>query len=371
MSMSDPVSSTEIEDVLSSVKRLISVDSRTQKSDRSTPQVAEKPVDERSDGVSGHHDKPNFEKFVLKKAYLVDEDQSAAEMKEILHEDLDREESAGDSLELSQWQIEPDADHAEDNVQEAETELQASTEEESQAEIDEAHFEDVSDLPTGVRNETAYSDPDVMFRHMTGLGGAASHSSEDDEAQTQSENFPESLSLEARIAEVEAVVAARDDQWEPDTGDQDEYAGSDIHSIPWQDAPSEILEDQDEAAAVSEGDASAQEEAKTQTDNDLESASKDESAQADVSKSYDAVPDENETSESLETPQPNSETGSAGSTQTWYAEDLAIDEDALRDLVSDIVRRELQGALGERITRNVRKLVRREIHRAMLHRDID
>lgn len=41
-----------------------------------------------------------------------------------------------------------------------------------------------------------------------------------------------------------------------------------------------------------------------------------------------------------------------------------LDEDMLRDMVRDIVRQELQGSLGERITRNVRKLVRREIHRA-------
>jgi hypothetical protein len=34
-------------------------------------------------------------------------------------------------------------------------------------------------------------------------------------------------------------------------------------------------------------------------------------------------------------------------------------------MVTDIVRQELQGALGERITRNVRKLVRREIYRVL------
>ncbi|NQZ74346.1 MAG: hypothetical protein HRT60_14925, partial [Dinoroseobacter sp.] len=42
----------------------------------------------------------------------------------------------------------------------------------------------------------------------------------------------------------------------------------------------------------------------------------------------------------------------------------------LRDMVSEIVRRELQGSLGERITRNVRKLVRREIYRALEARDL-
>lgn len=48
-----------------------------------------------------------------------------------------------------------------------------------------------------------------------------------------------------------------------------------------------------------------------------------------------------------------------------------IDEDTLRDMVSEIVREELQGALGERITRNVRKLVRREIMRALSIRDFE
>ncbi|KKK89589.1 hypothetical protein LCGC14_2731560, partial [marine sediment metagenome] len=52
-------------------------------------------------------------------------------------------------------------------------------------------------------------------------------------------------------------------------------------------------------------------------------------------------------------------------------EDEILDEEALRDLVSEIVRQELQGALGERITRNVRKLVRREIMRAISIRDFE
>ena len=38
---------------------------------------------------------------------------------------------------------------------------------------------------------------------------------------------------------------------------------------------------------------------------------------------------------------------------------------ALRRLVAELIREELQGELGERITRNVRKLVRREINRAI------
>lgn len=51
--------------------------------------------------------------------------------------------------------------------------------------------------------------------------------------------------------------------------------------------------------------------------------------------------------------------------------ELAFDEEVLRDLVRDIIREELAGSLGERITRNVRKLVRTEIARAHAVRDFE
>lgn len=47
-----------------------------------------------------------------------------------------------------------------------------------------------------------------------------------------------------------------------------------------------------------------------------------------------------------------------------------FDEEALREVVRDIIRDELQGALGERITRAVRKLVRTEIQRMLIARDV-
>lgn len=47
------------------------------------------------------------------------------------------------------------------------------------------------------------------------------------------------------------------------------------------------------------------------------------------------------------------------------------DEAFLREIVGDVLRQELQGELGERITRNMRKLVRREIHRALSQLDGD
>jgi hypothetical protein len=47
------------------------------------------------------------------------------------------------------------------------------------------------------------------------------------------------------------------------------------------------------------------------------------------------------------------------------------DSEALRPLVAELIREELQGELGERITRNVRKLVRREILRALNAREVE
>ncbi|MCR9158429.1 MAG: hypothetical protein NXH80_14400 [Rhodobacteraceae bacterium] len=69
-----------------------------------------------------------------------------------------------------------------------------------------------------------------------------------------------------------------------------------------------------------------------------------------------------------------SEPVATGSLQTYeedQAQALEIDEETLRQMVGEIVRQELQGALGERITRNVRKLVRREIHRMLISQEFD
>ena len=50
---------------------------------------------------------------------------------------------------------------------------------------------------------------------------------------------------------------------------------------------------------------------------------------------------------------------------------MVFDEEVLRDLVRDLIREELSGSLGERITRNVRKLVRAEIARAVALREFE
>lgn len=46
-----------------------------------------------------------------------------------------------------------------------------------------------------------------------------------------------------------------------------------------------------------------------------------------------------------------------------------LDEEALRGMINAIVREELQGELGDRISRNLRKLIRREIAQMMADGD--
>lgn len=74
----------------------------------------------------------------------------------------------------------------------------------------------------------------------------------------------------------------------------------------------------------------------------------------------------------------SADTDEEGAAETAIAEEAIgtavvdiLDEEDLRPIVASLIREELQGELGERITRNVRKLVRREILRALAARDVE
>ncbi|WP_300056161.1 hypothetical protein [uncultured Roseobacter sp.] len=119
--------------------------------------------------------------------------------------------------------------------------------------------------------------------------------------------------LSATIEALETEIAETADQWEPDGTGSDDYAGTAGADMKWPQA----------GALDATGAPLDPDEAETPEADDLQSA------------------------------------------------DQILDEAALRDLVAEIVRFELQGPLGERITRNIRKLVRREIHRALAARDLN
>lgn len=69
--------------------------------------------------------------------------------------------------------------------------------------------------------------------------------------------------------------------------------------------------------------------------------------------------------------QPEPQPEAAAGPGLFDGDEAELDEEMLREIVRDIIREELAGTLGERITRNVRKLVRVEINRALAAREFD
>ncbi len=192
-------------------------------------------------------------------------------------------------------------------------------------------------LTPALRVAASGDDADSGFDEAAGQDAEASAGS-----GTQADSAPdapqydswEDVSLEDRIADLEAAVAGSGEEWEPD--------GSEIarHNVTFE--PSELSATQTQNTSTSHESA----------------ANAETGAGTDPAADEKAIPDDggDDTPEGslFDAPDPD-----------------VLDEAMLRELVSDIVREELQGALGERITRNVRKLVRREINRALASRDFD
>lgn len=149
------------------------------------------------------------------------------------------------------------------------------------------------------------------------------------------------------VSEISAGVSDSDEDWEPEVGD------APVSGLSWQ-APEWI----EEAEVVEDSVEAAQRDAVARVLADKAEAA----AVADIMARAEKARVEAETAKA-EMPK---------DAEDIFAEDEGyFDETVLRDLVRDLIREELSGALGERITRNVRKLVRAEINRAMTARDFD
>ena len=146
-------------------------------------------------------------------------------------------------------------------------------------------------------------------------------------------------SLSAKIEALEAAIARTEDQWEPDGDSEDEYSGTPAKA--------------------------------------LEFSARNEFADTEVNK---AEPPKTEAKEAVATtkatfvrdPEVTNATPAHPVEETAEESAMAdIGEDALRKLIAEVVREELQGVLGERITRNVRKMVRREIYKALAEKNLE
>ncbi|MEX0350255.1 MAG: hypothetical protein AB3N15_12600 [Paracoccaceae bacterium] len=167
--------------------------------------------------------------------------------------------------------------------------------------------------------------------------------------------------LTKKIEALEAAIARTDDQWEPDGATDEDYSGTKVEpAIGWQDrAPSDgTATGPDVASRVEIAAASVVEPAIDESDPG-HSASPVQGQAELAAEDKDAVRADD-----------TQQTASVTAEGIPAANEAVLDEERLQKLVAEIVRQELQGVLGERITRNVRKLVRREIQRALTARDL-
>jgi hypothetical protein len=334
--MSEPIQNAAIEDVLSSIRRLVSEDTRREAPEETVRQPEKAP------------------RLVLTPALRVAESAPSAEA-----------ETAGAGEDLSVSAV-PDPEDLPAPEAAREQDMHGINDGAIQELVDEAFAgilagdeADVAGAGDGAPAPWADPDKTTLFEaarveiltnpvHVPeDMADAVEHpepvaeeTAEQAEPGVAAEGPDQTLA--SRFAAMEAVIASTPDQWEPDGDVGDDYAGTPTETMDWQDHVEE-----DEPADMSEP---AEEMV-------LEAAA------------------EELTDDAPEVPESAAEapagTEEAGDRDSVFADDTFLDEESLRELVADIVRQELQGALGERITRNVRKLVRREIHRALAAHDLD
>lgn len=363
--MSDPVTNVEIEDVLSSIRRLVS---NTGEAAEEQGQPSEKSQDFRAERAAKPVD-AGMDRLVLTPSLRVDSEpesvpgSDAAESAEPAEDEDDFAVSLTDASPVHAVSDLPDAGEEAPFI-EAEDE-------------DAPHLADVTDLGRDAAlselletelsaTELPDADAGPAPQEAQAMAEAAEVAAED-RATIDADaawGAPEGA-LQARIAELEAAVATREEDWEPDGTTSEAYSGGQVEALPWEDFNSsddlsEVEASADEAAEV-EAMAEPMANPAPLGKDRLQETEEPEAAEPENVTQEAAEPDA--VAEAREERAKEDALGAEG--------DAILDEEALRDLVAEIVRDELQGALGERITRNVRKLVRREIHRAMAIQDLE
>ena len=169
------------------------------------------------------------------------------------------------------------------------------------------------------------------------------------------------LSLSAKIEALEAAIARTEDQWEPDGDSDDAYSGTPNQSLSW---------DTDTAFAAGDGQTSLDEQPEDELPQSDQVASDAEDPVVETPRQEELESDEAQPATFIRSTEAAPVTESAEQEAAQLRE-LSIDEEALRSMIAEVVRDELKGALGERITRNVRKMVRREIYRALAAQELE
>jgi hypothetical protein len=268
--MSDAVSNAEVEDVLSSIRRLVSEDRR--------------PVSKVTESD------PSEEKLVLTPSLRVSNDAPVADARR-----------KAEPLDIS----------GPNNGDEGEVSADTDT-----------------------TDDAAQSDTVTNFKQRSDILNLGASELVDDNVKSSGSDR-----LSAKIAALETAIGRISDGWDAEEREVDDFMSPEPLAMAW--------EDDVELDATGAPIAASLDEEPTEA-----TAMRDETI----------VEAESYVEEEAAAPQ---EATKGAATEEY------LDEDMLREMVEEIVRKELQGVLGERITRNVRKLVRREIHRAMTAQDLE
>jgi hypothetical protein len=358
--MSDPVTNVEIEDVLSSIRRLVSEES---KPSDGRPRAAEKLVLTPSQRVSEPADRS---------AARQDEAPERPEWHAPAHgtgggEAAPREEPEAELPPFRARRSGADEAGAKDDRDGTETEAAEPSHLAARGELPWAKAADEGEDGAHPASEDRPGSGPMPgpehAREASPGGDPVNGDSDRPGAQAWQETLPDPAPEEAPAPEAAAEAA-------PDPLEQPAWEGSEDPEAPADDMP--LVEASAESAARLEATIAALEAAVSRRGGDWDTEDSGleglaaEPGEAGAPDAWESVYDARTApgaDRADETTNPEEFLATSGT--------LEIDEEALRDLVAEIVRQELMGELGERITRNVRKLVRREIQRAIASQDFE
>ena len=425
--MSDPVTNAEVEDVLSSIRRLVSEDKRPLQASKSEPKndrlvltpalrVAENNApDDRLAGPSAaadgmqdtifDDDEDDVEDIDTFSSLDEEEGDTGLDTslddlitddglldvyprEEMAKREAEDEEEADEEARFDDFAQDYSADpynfDDDDDIDGEGTEIFLTTpadRDEGHRDLDGVQAGDFQQMDSNAQAEVIGEDFDdeVEAAQDVSVEAEASQQTAPDaekpspattDADQQPSRIEKSVTLSAKIEALETAIGNIADTWEPDDPGESDYAGTEPETMEWEDdepEPQKMERPQfvhATAVFAPRAQASAQ-----KPEKEVSSAP---TLEREATSASPEPPEEREIRSTA-----SQETASAADpAEVDLGRDLSddeqlIDEEALRDLVSDIVRQELQGALGERITRNVRKLVRREIHRALTAQELE
>jgi hypothetical protein len=407
--MSDPVTNAEVEDVLSSIRRLVSEDKRPVQVAKTEPQKAvfrhtdlkqPEPKKDRlvltpalrvTDAPSGTpssdtdadarldinnlvaNDTP-IDVFAPRAVATPDARSDGDDADALAFEDVTEEELFDDpahDYSTDPYSFDDDADDDGDGV-EGNFLQNSTTQPGPDNDLGDVSSDDFADESAEV-SETAILKQPLQGEQKTSASDAEHATSPTPKGLTMGSSIAseKSIALTAKIAALETAIGQISETWEPDDAGESDYAGSEAEAMAWEDDAPEQPTQSKPLEFDKERQQSAEPE-EAETLEVMEAQLEEFFAKSEPVKETPSAPEPKAESPTADVQggEPTAAFPSKDGLE-FPAEEQLIDEEVLRDLVSDIVRAELQGALGERITRNVRKLVRREIHRALAAQELE